>query len=1075
MRIAIGLVIALAGCATAAPAADRPVVGPTPDWVQPAAPQLAPGPAGDAALQVLLSDQQARFSPTATEIYVDSRVRIQTPQGLQSIGTISLSWQPDADVITVHRLDVRRGAEVRDLLGNGDGFTILRREDLLERATLTGTLTAFLQPPDLQVGDIVEFSYTRRHADPVVPDKPDLQFAWFNAPVQSVRFRAQWPKQMPMRWQLRDFKPALQEATTGDIHSIAFTLENPPPLLQPTGAPARFGALRRVEFTAFQSWQEAAQRLAPLYAQASKLSADSPLQAEIARIRAASTDPKLRAAAALRLAQEQVRYVALSMNQGALVPAAADQTWQRRYGDCKAKTALLLALLQGLGIEAEPVAVNTGAGDGIDLQLPAIGAFDHVLVRAQVAGRTYWLDGTRPADRHLDLLEVPDFRWGLPLVARGSGLVRIQPAPLTAPQLLREVNLDASAGVDAPARFQGKAVFRGDTALSIKLSLDNADATQRDQDMRNYWRGDFDGLQVEKVDARFDETAGTLTWTAEGTQKLDWSDDGFFEIGDMNLGYKPDFSRPAGTDTEAPYAVSFPAYGMDRVTVKLPAGPAAFTISGEDIDRTLAGWEYKRKARIAGSVFTAESSARSLVPEIPAQEARAAEAGLREMYKNRLFIVKPRTVPSEEELRSQAGKPLDSAYAYVRRGTDMMERSLHELAIAEFTSALRLEPRDYYALVNRGMSHQRLGHGAEARTDLREALEVKPEDATALGSLGELALKEGRTTEAIDLLSRSLKAEENAYTREQRANAYFAARDVERGTQDLIALAREEPSLLSLFTTRAIELMRQNRSEDVRKLARIVLDARVGPSDGAAVAAGLYLTAGARDQARSVLDTAIAREPTPALFMQRAYTAPNPALTVADFEQALKLDPKFLQALVGLASLRIAMKQYPEALQALDRLEAATPANAETARMRAEVLARMGNVADARKAYEVVRRAAQSPDDFNNLCWSQATLSDSLLDDAMQDCDAALAAIPASAAFLDSRGLVLLKLKRYAEAIASYDAAISARPRLAASLFGRGVAKLRLDMKAEGDADIAAALAISPAAEAAFTEFGIRR
>jgi hypothetical protein len=209
----------------------------------------------------------------------------------------------------VHRLIVRRGAQVRDLLGNGQDFTVLRREDMLEQATLTGMLTAVLQPSDLQVGDILEFAYTRRHADPVVPDKPDLQLAWFNSPVQSVRFRAQWPRQMAMRWQLRDFKPALQEASRGDIQSIGFELHDPPPLLQPTGAPARHAALRRVQLTSFQSWSEVSQRFAPLYAQAAKLAANSPLRTEIERIRGASTDPKTRAAAALRLVQEQIRYV----------------------------------------------------------------------------------------------------------------------------------------------------------------------------------------------------------------------------------------------------------------------------------------------------------------------------------------------------------------------------------------------------------------------------------------------------------------------------------------------------------------------------------------------------------------------------------------------------------------------------------------------------------------------------------------------------------------------------------------------------------------------------------------------
>ena len=44
----------------------------------------------------------------------------------------------------------------------------------------------------------------------------------------------------------------------------------------------------------------------------------------------------------------------------------AATTWSRRYGDCKGKTALLIALLRGLGIEAEAALVSTDFGDGLD-------------------------------------------------------------------------------------------------------------------------------------------------------------------------------------------------------------------------------------------------------------------------------------------------------------------------------------------------------------------------------------------------------------------------------------------------------------------------------------------------------------------------------------------------------------------------------------------------------------------------------------------------------------------------------------------------------------------------------------
>src|SRR5690606_29278685 len=119
------------------------------------------------------------------------------------------------------------------------------------------------------------------------------------------------------------------------------------------------------EYSDFASWPAVSQRFHPLFAQASTLAADSPLHAEAARIAAAHEGKLARAQAALELVQQQVRYIYVGLNGGNFVPAGADETWSRRYGDCKGKTALLLALLRELGIEAEAVLVNnTGLDDG---------------------------------------------------------------------------------------------------------------------------------------------------------------------------------------------------------------------------------------------------------------------------------------------------------------------------------------------------------------------------------------------------------------------------------------------------------------------------------------------------------------------------------------------------------------------------------------------------------------------------------------------------------------------------------------------------------------------------------------
>ncbi len=67
-----------------------------------------------------------------------------------------------------------------------------------------------------------------------------------------------------------------------------------------------------------------------------------------------------------------------------------------------------------------------------------------------------------------------------------------------------------------------------------------------------------------------------------------------------------------------------------------------------------------------------------------------------------------------------------------------------------------------------------------------------------------------------------------------------------------------------------------------------------------------------------------------------------------------------------------------------------------------------------------------------------------------------------NASYHDSRGLVYLRLGKYAKAISDYDAALALDPKIPWSLYGRGLARQHLGQSAAGEADIAAAKALYP-------------
>ena len=98
-------------------------------------------------------------------------------------------------------------------------------------------------------------------------------------------------------------------------------------------------------------------------------------------------------------------------------------------------------------------------------RLPALALFDHIMVRATIGGKVYWLDGTHDVDGALDQINVPGETWALPVTAAGETLQPLVVPPLDSPMAERHLDLDATAGLDAPAKAHAEVVIRGHRAL----------------------------------------------------------------------------------------------------------------------------------------------------------------------------------------------------------------------------------------------------------------------------------------------------------------------------------------------------------------------------------------------------------------------------------------------------------------------------------------------------------------------------------------------------------------------------------------------------------------------------------
>lgn len=1086
--------LALALVAGHAAADDKLTYAPAGDWVKPIV-IPKPDPAlSDIPLQFLASDTQVHFGADGDSTYNEYALRVQTTQGLQSAQSF-VTWNPDYDTVTINKAQIIRGDQIIDLL-KSQTYTIARRETNMQRSMLDGMLTGILQPEGLQVGDIVDYGITVRRHDPVFADHSETVVLMApQVKIGHARMRVTWDKDKAIRYRQSDDLPSPKISTTAAGGEYVVEADNLTAAKAPDEAPDRYSQLGYAEFSQFASWKDISRLMAPYYDKAATLADASLLKAETAKIRAASSDPKVQAAAALNLVETSVRYLFLGMNQGGYIPADADVTWQRRFGDCKGKTALLLALLHDLGIKAEPALVSTHAGDGLDGHLPVMELFDHVIVRAEIDGKVYWLDSTRIGDGNLDTLRVPAWHFALPVSAEGSDLEPLAMTPYDKPETETTIKLDATAGLNVPARAHVEIVYRYDTGLGANQNLQTLSPADRDKALKDYFTGQYSWITPTKVSASFDAATGEERFVMDGNADMAWDQDdkggGWKYTTDADaIGWSAPLKRDPGPHRDAPMQLNFPNYYVTHEEIDLPKGGKGFTFTGDSFDKTVANTQFHRSASLKGNVFTLDASKRSLGAEVPYAEAMKANDSLTSMWNDTVRVVAPLSYksgasePAAVAALGSDGQSLDDILD--KAGREVVARQFDQ-ALTDFNQALRQDPTNAKALAGRAFIFMAVRQNYDAAVaDYQQAVKGDPTLWTAWNGLGSAYMTRGKYDEAIDAYSHALTVyPSDTFALEGRARAYLATGVKDKAAADANAALDLDPGSVGALEVLASIDMANGKVDDA--VARLDKALEGDPKNLSVLFDKADMLKGCGDptkdddcrarklKAIAVYDQVIAIAPSDYAYAMRAqekqWSDFNGAL--ADIDAAFKLEPKSENALMVRAAIYTEAKDYDKALVDLKQAIADNPKDPEPLTVRERLYLKMDKPDLAFGDFDAA--LALDPNNgelLNNSCWERAT-HNYQLDRALADCNAALRITPDSGHILDSRAFVELRLGQYDAAIADYDAALAKEPRLGPSLYGRGIAKLRKGMTADGNADIAAARDVYKGVDDEFKAYGV--
>ncbi len=417
---------------------------------------------------MLLDDVQVDLCG-AERAWFHRRAELVTAHGgAERVAQFSVSFDPAFERLEIHTVRVLRGAQAIDH-AHADGFQILRREQNLERLIFDGRVTIHFTIPDVRPGDIVETSSTTYGMRRSLGGRHTawVNFEWGVGALDiRVRHRApagRWIGELRLN---RAPEPTIVERDgvvdkrwrAVERRAVTFETLAPPWIVQQAS----------ILFSEWRDWGEVIDVFAPLYHEQGGFPDE--LEREIARIADAEPTPSGRAAAVLRFTQSAIRYLAISIGEGGYTPRSLADICATRYGDCKDKAKLYVAMAARLGLDAAPALVDTRNGPGLNELLPSAQVFDHCIVRVEIDGQAYWLDGTRGEQKSpLATLHQCHMGWALPL-KQGAGLERIpDPRPAHTLEVHERINLGASP--DHHVRYEWRTISRRGRAEWVRELL----------------------------------------------------------------------------------------------------------------------------------------------------------------------------------------------------------------------------------------------------------------------------------------------------------------------------------------------------------------------------------------------------------------------------------------------------------------------------------------------------------------------------------------------------------------------------------------------------------------------------
>lgn len=364
---------------------------PVPGWVTPRTYPQATS-AQQEPVSYLMLDEQVNWLNNEYQGYSHIAMRANSRNGVEQASQYQVSFAPEYQQLIFHRITLTRNGETKEQLGIAD-IRLVQREQEHDRQIYNGYVTAMVLISDMQPGDIVDIQYSVNGHNPIYADKRSAYFplSW-SVGVQQLNVRVVTDN-AALAFYSNDANIEPVQRRVDQHTEYSLELKQVPAVKVEDRYPPWFAPFSFIEFNEFGKWQDVVSWALPLY------QFDEPLAPQLQQLvsdwQKQSGSKEEYAERVVRYVQNDIRYFGIEIGLNSHKPYSPNTVFERKYGDCKDKTTLMIALLAAGGIEAYPALVSSSARGSIQQRLPGPAAFDHVITWLPLNGQSYWIDGTR--------------------------------------------------------------------------------------------------------------------------------------------------------------------------------------------------------------------------------------------------------------------------------------------------------------------------------------------------------------------------------------------------------------------------------------------------------------------------------------------------------------------------------------------------------------------------------------------------------------------------------------------------------------------------------------------------------